>query len=107
MRSCLTSIPRWPKSAGTLSPRRLDYSTSPREASRATSSHPPSTTRRPPRPSEPSGSMADGQRIYRPRERHAPAPDEEHSLDDLPPQLNPEQAAAALDRGLPLLLVHC
>src|SRR3954469_23029180 len=100
MRSSLTSVQQYPRLASTLSPPRLVCSTSRREASLATSSHPPSTARRPPRPpprrSALSGSMADGPRIYRPRERDAPAPDEEHSLDDLTAQLNPEQAAAAL-----------
>ena len=51
--------------------------------------------------------MADvgGPRIYRPRERDTPTPPEEHSLDELTGQLNPEQAAAALYGDGPLLIV--
>jgi len=51
--------------------------------------------------------MADGggPRIYRPREHEAPGLDNEHSLDDLTAQLNPEQAAAALYGDGPLLIV--
>src|SRR2546423_13746267 len=49
--------------------------------------------------------MADGPRIYRPRE-HPAAPDgEAHPLVDLTAQLNPEQAAAATYGDGPLLIV--
>ncbi|HEY2379023.1 MAG TPA: ATP-dependent helicase [Gemmatimonadaceae bacterium] len=49
--------------------------------------------------------MADGPRIYRPREPDAVAEANEHSLDDLTSQLNPEQAAAAAYGDGPLLIV--
>jgi ATP-dependent DNA helicase UvrD/PcrA len=49
--------------------------------------------------------MADGPRIYRPREREDVADGDEHSLEDLTAQLNPEQAAAATYRDGPLLIV--
>ncbi|HEY2855487.1 MAG TPA: ATP-dependent helicase [Gemmatimonadaceae bacterium] len=49
--------------------------------------------------------MVDGPRIYRPREREAVAESEEHSLEDLTAQLNPEQAAAATYADGPLLIV--
>jgi ATP-dependent DNA helicase UvrD/PcrA len=49
--------------------------------------------------------MADGPRIYRPREREDVADGDEHSLEDLTAQLNPEQAAAATYGEGPLLIV--
>jgi DNA helicase-2/ATP-dependent DNA helicase PcrA len=49
--------------------------------------------------------MADGPRIYRPREQPAPPHGEAHPLADLTAQLNPEQAAAATYGDGPLLIV--
>jgi len=49
--------------------------------------------------------MADGPRIYRPRERAPVVESEQHSLDDLTAQLNPDQAAAATCGDGPLLIV--
>ena len=49
--------------------------------------------------------MADGPRIYRPREREQVIDSEQHSLEDLTAQLNPEQAAAATYGDGPLLII--
>ena len=49
--------------------------------------------------------MADGPRIYRPRERESVVESEQHSLEDLTAQLNPEQAAAATYGDGPLLII--
>src|SRR5947199_5122968 len=49
--------------------------------------------------------MAEGPRIYRPRERAATTDVAEHPLQDLTAQLNAEQAAAAMYGDGPLLIV--
>ena len=49
--------------------------------------------------------MADGPRIYRPRERASTTDVAEHPLEELTAQLNPEQAAAATYADGPLLIV--
>src|SRR6201989_2216366 len=49
--------------------------------------------------------MAEGPRIYRPRERVATTDVAEHPLEDLTAQLNAEQAAAATYGDGPLLIV--
>src|SRR5438270_1051003 len=49
--------------------------------------------------------MAEGQRLYRPRERAEMVDVEEPSVADLASQLNPEQAAAAMYGDGPLLII--